>query len=41
VIIFCKGERLQVLEIPRKRDNSERKRNTVVFKWIFRSLERG
>jgi hypothetical protein len=39
VIIFCKGERLQVVEIPRKRDIV--KRNTVVFKWIFGSLERG
>jgi hypothetical protein len=39
VIIICKGERLQVVEIPRKRD-IVKKRNTVVFKWIFGSLER-
>jgi hypothetical protein len=41
VIIFCKGERLQVVEIPRKRDIVKGKKNTVVFKWIFGSLERG
>jgi hypothetical protein len=41
VIIFFKGERLQVVEIPRKRGYSERKRNTVVFKWVFGPLERG
>jgi hypothetical protein len=40
VIIFCKGERLQVVEIPRKRD-IVKGRNTMVFKWIFGSLERG
>jgi hypothetical protein len=41
VIIFCKGERLQVVEIPRKRDIVKGKRNIVVFKWILGSLERG
>jgi hypothetical protein len=40
VIIICKGERLQVVEIPRKRD-IVKERNTVVFKWILGSLERG
>jgi hypothetical protein len=40
VIIICKGERLQVVEIPRKWD-IVKERNTVVFKWILRSLERG
>jgi hypothetical protein len=40
VIINCKGERLQVVEIPRKRD-IVKERNTVVFKWILGSLERG
>jgi hypothetical protein len=40
VIIICKGERLQVVEIPRKRD-IVKKRNIVVFKWILGSLERG
>jgi hypothetical protein len=41
VIIICKGERLQVVEIPRKRDIVKERKNTVVFKWIFGSLERG
>jgi hypothetical protein len=36
----CKGKRLQVVEIPRKRENNLRK-NTMVFKLIIRSLERG
>jgi hypothetical protein len=40
VIIICKGERLQVVEIPRERD-IVKERNTVVFKWILGSLERG
>jgi hypothetical protein len=40
VIIFCKGARLQVVEIPRKRE-IVKGRNNVVFKWIFGSLERG
>jgi hypothetical protein len=37
---YCKGERLQVVEIPRKREKSKVKKNTVVFKLIFGSLER-
>jgi hypothetical protein len=37
---YCKGERLQVGEIPRKREKSKVKKNTVVFKLIFGSLER-
>jgi hypothetical protein len=37
---YCKGERLQVVEIPRKREKSEVKDNIVVFKLIFGSLER-
>jgi hypothetical protein len=36
---YCKGERLQVVEIPRKREKSKVK-NTVVFKLIIGSLER-
>ena len=36
----CKGERLQVVEIPRKREKSKEKKNTVVFKLIIGSLER-
>jgi hypothetical protein len=35
----CKGERLQVVEIPRKWEKDKGK--TVVFKLIIRSLERG
>jgi hypothetical protein len=31
----CKGERLQFVEIPRKREKSKRKKNTVVFKLII------
>jgi hypothetical protein len=38
---LCKGERLQVVEIPRKRDIVKCKQNTVVFKWVFGPLERG
>jgi hypothetical protein len=38
--LYCKGERLQVVEIPRKRENTL-KENTVVFKLIIGSLERG
>jgi hypothetical protein len=41
VIINCKGERLQVMEIPREREKSISKENTVVFKLIIGSLERG
>jgi hypothetical protein len=37
---YCKGERLQVVEIPRKREKSKVKKNTVVFKLIIGSLER-
>jgi hypothetical protein len=37
---YCKGERLQVVEIPRKREKSKVKKNTVVFKLITGSLER-
>jgi hypothetical protein len=36
----CKGERLQLVEIPHKGDKLETKR-IVVFKWIIGSLERG
>jgi hypothetical protein len=39
-IIICKGERLQVVEIPRERD-IVKERNIVVFKWILGSLEKG
>jgi hypothetical protein len=35
----CKGERLQLVEIPHKGDKLEIKR-TVVSKWIIGSLER-
>jgi hypothetical protein len=38
--LYCKGERLQVVEIPRKRENTL-KEKTVVSKLIIRSLERG
>jgi hypothetical protein len=38
--LYCKGERLQVVEIPRKQENTL-KEKTVVFKLIIRSLERG
>jgi hypothetical protein len=41
VNIKCKGERLQVVEIPRKWDIVKWKQNTVVFKWVFGPLERG
>jgi hypothetical protein len=36
----CKGERLQIVEIPRKRETYS-KEKTVVFKLIIGSLERG
>jgi hypothetical protein len=36
----CKGERLQLVEIPRKREENS-KEKTVVFKLIIGSLERG
>jgi hypothetical protein len=41
VNLKCKGERLQVVEIPRKRDIERQKQNTVVFKLVFGPLERG
>jgi hypothetical protein len=37
---YCQGERLQVVEIPRKREIVKVKKNTVVFKLIIGSLER-
>ena len=37
---YCKGERLQVVEIPRKRENTL-KEKTMAFKFIIGSLERG
>jgi hypothetical protein len=37
---LCKGERLQLVEIPPKQENYY-KEETVVFKWIIGSLERG
>jgi hypothetical protein len=36
----CKGERLQVVEIPRKQEKTK-KGKIVVFKLIIGSLERG
>jgi hypothetical protein len=41
VIIISKGERLQVVEIPREREIVNESKNTVVFKLIIGSLERG
>jgi hypothetical protein len=41
VIIICKGERLQVVEIPREREIVNESKNTVVFKLIIGSLKRG
>jgi hypothetical protein len=38
--LYCKGERLQVVEIPRKLENTLKKK-TMVFKLIIGSLERG
>ena len=38
--LYCKGERLQIVEIPRTREKTLKKK-TVVFKLIIRSLERG
>ena len=40
VNLKCKSERLQVVEIPRKRDIERKKHNIVVFKLIIGSLER-
>jgi hypothetical protein len=39
-LIYCKGERLQTMDIPRTREKTL-KEKTVVFKLIIRSLERG
>jgi hypothetical protein len=41
VIIICKGERLQVVEIPHEQEIVNESKNTVVFKLIIGSLERG
>jgi hypothetical protein len=38
--LYCKGERLQIVEIPCKRENTL-KEKTVVFKLIIGSLKRG
>jgi hypothetical protein len=38
--LYCKGERLQVVEIPRKRENTL-KEKSMVFKLIIGSLEMG
>jgi hypothetical protein len=38
--LYCKGERLQIMEIPRNRENTL-KEKIVVFKSIIGSLERG
>ena len=38
--LYCKGERLQLVEIPRKREK-DYKEKAVVFKLIIGSLERG
>jgi hypothetical protein len=38
--LYYKGERLQVVEIPRKRENTL-KEKTMVFMLIIGSLERG
>jgi hypothetical protein len=38
--LYCKGERLQFVEIPHKREQYS-KGKTVVFKLIIGSLERG
>jgi hypothetical protein len=37
--LYCKDKRLQIMEIPHKRENT-RKEKTVVFKLIIGSLER-
>jgi hypothetical protein len=41
VTINCKGERLQVVEIPLEREIVKERKNTVVFKLIIGSLEWG
>ena len=38
--LYCKGERLQTVEIPRKREDTLNKK-TVIFKLIIGSLEKG
>jgi hypothetical protein len=38
--LCCKGERLQIVEIPRKQEDTLNKK-AVVFKLIIGSLERG
>jgi hypothetical protein len=38
---YCKGERLQLVEIPRKREGYSKDKKTVVFKSIIGSLKRG
>jgi hypothetical protein len=38
--LYCKGERFQIVEIPRKREKNT-KQKAVVFKLIIGSLERG
>jgi hypothetical protein len=37
--LYCKGERLQIVEIPRKREDTLNEK-TVIFKLIIGSLER-
>jgi hypothetical protein len=38
---YYKGERLQLVEIPHKRETFAMRKKIVVFKWIIGSLERG
>jgi hypothetical protein len=38
--LYCKGEKLQIVEIPRKREDTLNEK-TVVFKLIIGSPERG
>jgi hypothetical protein len=38
--LYCKGERLQIMEIPRKREDTLNEK-TMVLKLIIGSLERG
>jgi hypothetical protein len=39
--LYCKGERLQLVEIPRKWEEYSKEKKTVVFKLIIGSLKRG
>jgi hypothetical protein len=39
--LYCKGERLQLVEIPHKREEYSKEKKTVLFKLIIGSLERG